>query len=141
MREHARTWTDVGRLPLSRRDRAAMVLAYECIRDPRRRRPGSIEQVAIDALPEDMRAAWEVSRFTGPGVYGGRSWRLLRARLALALRALLRADAGEDGRVCWTCDGWRWVIVGRERELCPACGGSGSAPWRPLWEAPEARRA
>jgi len=106
----ARTWTDVGRLPLSRRDRAAMVLALELLRRgaERHRAIAALRHAGVSGV------CWEIEQAAyyawradfAPGAHS-----LLRARIALALRALLRADAGDCGAM--RCDGCRCV---RRRE-------------------------
>lgn len=147
---------------MTRRDRAAMALALECARDAACR---------IDAETA-MESACEALRNGGPMAYAIRSgvlwaqelwaiadrgregfvgWRrlclVLRARLALLLRALLRADAGDFGsrrlwcpaccsrRVATSRNGGPWA--------CEVCGTPGVFTPRitPLWElAPASRR-
>lgn len=99
---------------LSRRDRAAMVMSLAVLRSvPRTARGEVMLEGAAVVLREAHgaltfghsallpRSVWLVTREGAPP-------RLLRARLALALRAMLRADAGDCGPV-----------------RCPSCGARG----------------
>jgi hypothetical protein len=119
---------------LSRRDRAACQLALECLRAAPR---GEGWDHATSALEHGDRAGPPLSRALDctASEYGHRRvGRLLTARLALYVRALLRADRGDYGPTEWlgctcSCDGDR----------------GGWAPRRitPLWElapAHEGRR-
>lgn len=119
----ARSWTDVGRLPMSRRDRAALVLAYECARRWRFAADSAVS--ARRALSMGEGAALDLLCDTNAISVRETGGRQLRARLALALRVLLRVDRGDFGRTEWVgchcaCDGDR--------------GGWVPAPVRPLWE-------
>jgi hypothetical protein len=117
-------------MTLARRDRAAMTLALECVRlFPR---AGICDygecavEMAVEALDlgtseqiDDIRGA--LPRFNRGGLRG--DCRVMRARLALLLRALLRSGAGDFGK--------------REHEWCEQCSGfhAWHAPIRPLWES------
>ena len=86
---------------MTRRDRAAMRLALEVLR-----RGGwtCIRDVRLVLVHGD--AARELAAHVPAAQWspGDRIARLLRARLALYLRALLRADAGDYGRAwCSLC--------------------------------------
>lgn len=137
---------------MTRRDRYALALALECLRwhGHRRNAEGCIgcaqgalgygERVAgvlLNAAYDAEREMWEDDR----------AHRLLRARLALLLRVLLRADGldawsgapgGYDMEGCEVCH-WRGEVPGREHdEDCRFCGGYGwtLAPIHitPLWD-------
>lgn len=128
-------------LKLSRRDRAACVLAYEILRDLRGSGPvwGAIADVktvldgaqcGLDFLERlyQIIDAHEPVDLTNP--------RLLRARLALYLRALLRAAAGDCGPWrCRTCGRFlpRHHFEGAARHRCLADGGRYWRPVHPLW--------
>lgn len=112
---------------LSRRDRAALALALECLRGGEWMAPdhlasaGVVSQRLFEAWWE---AAWEAESRGGEG---GPEWdrvtqRLLRARLALALRVLLRADAWDYGRRWWHCSA--------------ECGAGDLTRWPPPESAP-----
>jgi hypothetical protein len=95
----------------TRRDIAALSLAYECLRDS-----GSLGTYrAKDALE----CGAEVSYALRVALRKCQS-RLLRVRLALLLRVLLRVAAGDYGPGRW--------FAGCQ---CP-CGGGG---YTPLWES------
>lgn len=148
MTRYAETILDVGRYPLRRRDRAAMVLALECLRwYPRGPEASDALRDASDALRLPM---WEVGPRTAIGAelyeavrqtwQDDRSCRLLRARLALLLRVLLRVDAGDYGgsrpAECHACGGA--ITVFGDGAPCDVCGGLGdlrTSHIRPLWEA------
>jgi hypothetical protein len=87
-----------------------MVLALECVRDDEPGNALSVLNCGDDEAWKLYRLYWTVRDAAGS--------RLLRARLALLLRTLLRADAGDYGR----CYLW-----GRH-------GDVRYAPVRPLWE-------
>jgi hypothetical protein len=97
---------------LSRRDRAAIAIALECLRFAKWE-----PDVAVADAYGILVAGERVAKATRDAVFGawgidGRGWRLLRARLALYLRALLRADRGDYGPTEWlgcscSCDGDR----------------------------------
>jgi hypothetical protein len=85
---------------------------------------------------------------------GPRRPRLARARLAIALRVLLRADAmepdgapgGYEWRTCGRCYGAGEVALVEHDDTCPRCDGMGLLPSpicvRPLWlDAPPHRGA
>ncbi|MFA7295654.1 MAG: hypothetical protein WC211_00540 [Dehalococcoidia bacterium] len=87
-------------MTLTRRDRKALEHGYECLRDIGEPRifSAAVNRAlgeAVDVLP------WSIARpMRELAAQKVPSARLLRARLALALRALLRADAGDCGP--WT---------------------------------------
>jgi hypothetical protein len=132
---------------MTRRDRAALVLAYECLRSvdyddpsgylPWKRvysaecslRSGSDAFTGlIVALVEAQRAddAW----IPDPASQCGR---LLRARLALLIRAVLRADAGDYGRMVCTCFGEpRDVATHRDARYCEK---PHPIRYTPLWQS------
>ena len=124
MREHARTWADVGRLPLSLRDRAAMVLALECLRrecPPHLLRVDDLAKLHVEAARDVLeygRANHEIAVYVH-----GVAPRLLRARLALALRVLLRVNAGDMGPSVRVFD-----------FSMPGGWADDPLPVRPLWE-------
>lgn len=100
MTRTAQSWTEVGACPLSRRDRAAMELAL-CVLCT------GYPTVAIGALEIPGRGAasdvWEAAELA----YLERvPRRALIARLALALRVLLRVDRGDYGPPDWRS--WRY---------------------------------
>lgn len=136
---------------MTRRDRAALALAYECLRRQRGRSVYPHEEALITAINAlscaDDERLWLLvdERFTAST--GHHATRLLRARLALLLRVLLRAadddvfsiecpacrHRGEHGRmVAWPFHRWK----GKTHLLC----GCGDDAWidglriRPLWE-------
>jgi len=115
---------------LSRRDRAAMTLALECVRESR---------CGLNEASRALGIGDADSRFLREAM--GHNWyghvdRVRRARLALALRVLLRCDRGRDdlgdfGPIAWNA----WDSDGPvdERDFT-------RLPVRPLWEmAPEHR--
>lgn len=127
--------------PLSRRDRAALVLAYELIRT----------RWALDA-EDELRAVVDVlqaaAMFSAPPMAdfarlvnderfatyltGDQPNRLLRARLALLLRAILRADAGKFGKMVCTCFGEpRDIETHRDARHCTK---PHLLRYTPLWE-------
>ena len=132
-------------MTLSRRDRAAYVIAYECLRS------GDLGE-AGDALSCGVRS-WNGNGFTERLMLACGTVptdRLLHARLALYLRALLRADAGDCGK--WHCPkcGSRWLVredydeedgrrmwwCGKERlwRFYDDCDSVPVRSYRPLWE-------
>jgi hypothetical protein len=99
----------------SRRDRAAMTLALECVRETIA--VDDDDDVRDDVASSRVRYALDAFLCALPGeradelrMYAVHARkrvnpRLLRARLALALRVFLRADAGDFGRCrTWVCD-------------------------------------
>lgn len=86
---------------LSRRDRAACALGYECLR------AGDLTD-AMYALDVGGPFTATLVDATNNAEMRGATRPILRARLALALRALLRADAGDMG--AW------WVHVDTDGE-------------------------
>jgi hypothetical protein len=135
---------------VTRRDRAATVLAYECVRwHP-------LAEEAEDALESAEKALslplWapvdSLANVVGRALcyardnrrlLDDRASRLLRARLALLLRALLRADAGDYGPspVCARCGspfvspyvGKAWCYGACRRAFVPT-----TRRITPLWE-------
>jgi len=122
---------------LSRRDRAALALALECCRA----REDLSAKDALDAGPlggtgDDLLYAYQCA------MHRGVSRRVLFARLALALRVLLRADAGDFGEVA--CERCGFVGDGTHEagEPCGLCWQRCVEPvpryrprqFRPLWE-------
>lgn len=136
---------------MTRRDRAALVLAYEVLRawgDPCGQRAAVHASGLCSRALDALRLGDDVSRAIFDAYMSG-PWidpRLLRARLALLLRVLLRADAGDFGEVA--CERCGSVGDGtHERgEACGACWvryGTWSSyrprRYTPLWDA--ARKA
>src|SRR5262245_37005234 len=89
---------------LSRRDRAAMVAALECLRYYSLSDEAEADSALIDALVALELPSWSETKplwhsvnevYTSVDVFKLAACRLLRARLALYLRAKLRADAGK----------------------------------------------
>lgn len=91
---------------MTRRDLAALRLAYECVRvfDPAD--PWAHAKAAIEALWVGGTFAQNLGRAAYDAVGPATTERLVRARLALGLRVLLRTAAGDYG----------------ERPVCPVCG-------------------
>lgn len=129
-------------MTLTRRDRAAMVLALECLR------ADSAFAEALRYGDEQGFALWAcVMGVTyAPEPVGSR---LLRARLALYLRALLRADEYERSDHGWNfstppvrtvvCDRCAQALpfyeVGDAVNACPMDGKPSRARYAiPLWE-------
>lgn len=134
---------------MTRRDRAACVLALECSRDKN---------------PDCITTAMQVLAYGGPietwialrRVILGEGLthvvvRLVRARLALYLRALLRADAGDCGRVgmrCSICGAnrgqrhCRCCAVHQGSVMCSCWGAWKDRPalFTPLWQLAGATR-
>lgn len=133
---------------LTRRDRAACVLAYECLRSPHwtttRSRPLDADHrvgAAIVCLQQSSRGLWRHVKHEWTKI--DNDPRILRARLALALRALLRADADDYGGrwACTVCGSKNYthaLFTGRMVSRCNDCGEYGAPDWtiriRPLWE-------
>ena len=139
-------------MKLSRRDRAAMTLALECVRESR---------CGLNEASRALGIGDADSRFLREAM--GHNWyghvdRVRRARLALALRVLLRCDRGRDdlgdfgprvGRVvqpgtCITCGGAGPLTYTTVRgEACSSVCASlarrilprRSIAIRPLWES------
>ena len=112
-------------MTLSRRDRAAMTLALVLVRNR------SIAECVYTLFLGDE-AAQSVGNAT---LWTARvSDRLLRARLALALRVLLRADAGDFGPAAYVDSLGRSFAYG---DVWPASLAITfkRLPVRPLWEA------
>jgi hypothetical protein len=112
-----------------------MVLALECLRaeEP----DGMRVDAARAVLWRGDRDARDLERATMRIWHGGH--RLLRARLALALRVLLRADAGDFGALeCDGCDARESLTYLSSRAAwCNECRmwTEAIAPVRPLWGA------
>lgn len=142
---------------MTRRDRAALVLALECVRGSK---VGGVA-MAIDALcftdcdpylPPvlvDAEAKMDDAIEYAPASpewyrahYHARD--ILRARLALLLRAILRADAGDCGKA--RCSGCRrvtrssTVIAIGWCSCCERDARWSRLPIRPLWEQAPATR-
>jgi hypothetical protein len=143
---------------VTRRDRAALVLAYEQLRNSasggnRAWRDGAVTRVVADAKLALRETPIDLA-FRSAYADASRDYlalRLLRARLALLIRALLRADAGDYGpRDAWRCvaclstrqtlnaDSVPWFFVCDD---CGARGGEWLAPprWLPLWASAPTR--
>lgn len=116
--------------PLSRRDRAALELAYgQLLRESgwlsyRNSRGGAYWVLPYGGdVASAIQAAWHMSRpSTGD--------RLIKARVALLIRALLRADRGDYGPVRFTAVYDEMIgayIFGSSR--CPS-----TRRYTPLWE-------
>lgn len=132
--------------PLSRRDRAALVLAYECVRASVVRFRSVHRGHAIWALRIGVETLPILDAFTA-ALRAEDDTRLVTARLALLLRVLLRAaeeealldhggpGVGMEWTVCLRCDGTAAHPEGRS---CYECRGVGliAYPLRytPLWE-------
>lgn len=145
---------------LSRRDRVAMEGALENLRLWCTRRPTEedADTALVDALDALDLIGTDRPQFLGGAIPRERrkrghiigSTRVLRARLALVLRAVLRMEAGEGSCVwpreaafgpLWTCDCASRGAVGPKGipacEPCSWCGAlppAGAACIRPLWE-------
>lgn len=140
-------------MTLSRRDRLAAALALDCLRSD----DGIHAAEALSASLRDgpfmwpylIWDSWERALADGDAFavkrYG--SWRLLRARLALLLRATLRADAVDfSRRRCASC-GSRYTIAEPDDDGLPSfwCGrerrwqSDGPGVWdrriTPLWQS------
>jgi hypothetical protein len=116
-----------------------MTLALECVRHARTaQRAAWLEPLRFgDSVARDIRRACDRAIAQSRPVYlmTRDERRLLRARLGLALRVLLRADAGDFGR--WKpC---RWCDLPGPWSHRFGCPGSGEARSRmlvrPLWES------
>lgn len=128
---------------MTRRDRATMSLALECLRDKDRYvgdAIGILGEYGGDAC-EALGAATIWTSMV--------SDRLMRARLALALRVLLRVDAGGGHEWGGTHECWA-EVSGSEMCMHPESNGWAWAPYqgwrrplrvRPLWESAPAHEA
>lgn len=132
-------------MSLSRRDRAAMQLALEWLRE----NPWHMVD-RIDAAERALFLGGSTSRRVQRGMHGFASrsqpWRMTRARLALCLRAVLRADRGDCGpkrKRCPAC-GWREGIASEAltdaMRDCDEWPRDEWRPYRPLWEQAPATR-
>lgn len=120
-------------MTFTRRDVAAMRLAYECLR-------GSVGRRAVFRALE--LGPWDIYRAAADAAWCV-DLRLLRARLALLLRCLLRVAEGDYGKDvrCEACNGTGKgdMLVGDEHEryVCRRCLGWGwhrVGRYTPLWE-------
>lgn len=157
-------------MSLNRRDRAALVLAYEWCRasfrwtrDSHRKHREEDAQFAAGLATEALDLGGDAGEDIVAGTVkrnGGEtlriSSRLLRARLALYLRALLRADAGDFGplrsySIRYDCGVCGANITGSGDAPCWNCGDDKTAPKRkrtiygrtritPLWQLAPATR-
>ena len=131
---------------MTRRDRAAMVLAYEWCR-------------SSVAIPDPLYRADQALRFGGPmarSIFENirhTTTRLTRARLALLLRAMLRAPQDAYETVCGECGtaycrefyedepGAKFMHAWFEHQDCNCDGMTGDDPfsrplrYRALWES------
>jgi len=107
-------------MSFSRRDRAALALALECLRAGDDYDASSaLFAGAHEETCSAIRLAFLDAGFSTPN-------RILCARLALALRVLLRVDAGDFGRCrTWVCD--------QEHQPCWLETHRAYEPVRPLW--------
>jgi hypothetical protein len=145
-------------MSLSRRDRAAMLLALEGIRHDVRWMYGVAGTgVPLEVLaygPGDLYAAVMDARVLLLAKDWRTATRLLRARLALALRVLLRASGTEESGApggyaidaCETCGGYGLRPGWYDDVDCVTCDGCGTREVpirvRALWEmAPPHRGA
>lgn len=120
---------------MTRRDRAAFALALECVRIwPAMAKVCDLDNYARGGVDAAVFALTAPAVTMGPFMLG--QWahtsaappRLLRARLALYLRAVLRADRGDYGACgddCWGCR-WAHVSDGFDHDAPRKC--------HPLWE-------
>ena len=125
---------------LSRRDRAACLLALECLREMM---SPVMSDACVRAAADVLESGGEVSVYLifaslPEAIPTYQRARLLRARLALYLRALLRADRGDFGTRarCGWCNGTGCPAEDPRCSCCEHCdnGAIRRAPWRPLWE-------
>jgi hypothetical protein len=148
---------------MSRRDRAAAIWALEILRGEQASRGGHGEHLARTAIRfavlQTMAPVWSLR--SAPILEAVRAaqhdtpWRLLRARAALLLRAMLRADSGDLGRqrvIGWACFhcGAFWPHTGEngraiEGKTCGHTEDNDAAVFArvcwPLWEDARAPRA
>lgn len=128
---------------MTRRDRAAMVLAYEGLRVRLDANEAAYRAQCVLTFGDD--AAYAVSRAHADAWNAMRKGRVRRARLALLLRVLLRADAEPEtlgGRwACVECGSTRYApawFSGLGRSVCRDCTSGSGIDWtyriRPLWE-------
>lgn len=96
---------------MTRRDRAALLLAYECMRCPDAHDEHGDPAAGPMLLALDLGGvvAWQLLAVRWYGEPWAVEARLERARYALTMRALLRADAGDYGAL-----------------RCPLCGSPGT---------------
>jgi hypothetical protein len=129
--------------------RAAVRLALACLRHyPRPDEAGDAIEDACDALCLPMWAPPDGLRDTSRAALDARMrceierpLRLVRARLALYLRALLRVDAGDCGPL-WHCRCTARGATGQPKGIratrrcswCEATSPDGAARITPLWE-------
>jgi len=135
---------------LTRRDRAALALALHAVRDTREDVPHVSFSHAMEVLRAGTphHAAWQLEELASgaayqAGLHAMRQHRVKRARAALLIRALLRADAGDFGP--WTFTPAAITYLGLTGEAMIAAGRfAGRAEWRrykPLWESAPPMRA
>jgi hypothetical protein len=123
---------------ITRRDRAACVLALICARSSAEDARdalghGGAIASAILAARHPVPLGWTDDIHTAECAAWLREWRIYRARLALYLRALLRADAGD-------CGPWTFKIVPTRSVLHADRRVRDHRRIRPLWEqAPPCR--
>ena len=132
-------------MTLSRRDRAAMSLALECLREWAR---PVMACAAVRAAAEVLFEGGDCANAivcSLPEIPMYQRSRLLRARLALYLRAMLRADRGDFGPYACPrcgCDDYEPTSGGR----CPDCRAHNVRVYlaarriTPLWEREAADR-
>lgn len=142
---------------MTRRDRCAMALALECLRG--RGTALSCLDDALGALYRGDTAAMRLMDDVEQACrHGVESWAHVRARLALALRTLLRVEAGDYGprepwlqcARCWRIErdlnseaARQGVCVPYPRNGAPDCPGNSHAPACLLpmhWPPPPYRR-
>lgn len=133
---------------LSRRDRVAMEGALEnlrlwCTRRPTEEDADTALVDALDALdligtdrPQLLGGAIPRERRKRGHIIG--STRVLRARLALVLRAVLRMERSDFGRLGYRCTRctWRHRSPARSADFCDCDAPIEAVRWpmRPLWE-------
>ena len=140
-------------MTLTRRDRAAMVLALEALR--RSPHPSPLNSTAVrllveaDAVLDHCDDLSPLADALPAHRYPAGMARVIRARFALWIRAVLRADAGDCGMVaCPVCGfvgdgshergdpcGLCW-----QRQICPIPRMTWGST-RPLWESAPPTRA
>lgn len=136
---------------LTPRDRSALTLALELLRDSRWSGKSRDSAAANRVRNAKVVIEWGLAAVTplvDAIVYCGRAPyepRLLRVRLALLLRALLRADRGDYGPRTWQCSrGLHRVMVwvNYDRATCLDCKTADGMhkAWRgitPMWQVPQ----